>query len=183
MRLSQLRDVTRPLSLDFDSGHKLNFSYYPNRYTPEHESMTAKAATDPTVGGFLKRMIMPLLASWDCEDEFNAATMAKGGKHKALENAEATILDQDDKPVLAIPAGDGVADALYWDDKTGQLFEACSVNPDLKVLPATKFAVIPITELGLHRMPIPVLLMMMEKMTEDLRPEKQRLTTSEPSSF
>jgi len=66
--INKYSEITRDAFVDYGENGKLNFVYYPNRYTPNFEKELA-SAKDETAGSYLKAMMLPILKSWDVVEE------------------------------------------------------------------------------------------------------------------
>lgn len=64
--LTQFQEETKDAFLELPNKERINFSYYPNRYTPEHEDKVAEARESGRKGGaVLKAWLIPLVSKWD----------------------------------------------------------------------------------------------------------------------
>jgi hypothetical protein len=72
MRLSKLKEITRPLSFDF-LGETINVTYRPAAYTPALEEESQRMLQETTDGASLSRMLAtllePIMESWDVLDD------------------------------------------------------------------------------------------------------------------
>lgn len=53
----------------FDDGGKLEFTYKPWAYTPDHEDVVAEAREGGKAGDFIKAWLLPILVTWDVVEE------------------------------------------------------------------------------------------------------------------
>lgn len=140
MRLHRIKKEVKDLKPITIGSETLNVGYYPNEFTPELEEANNRAQSDPTAGGVLKRMLVPLLAHWDLTDEYPVMVEADG---------------------KTVPATDPASGEAIVEERP-----------------------VPITEEGLHNVPLKVLGMVLELIAEDLNPGKEQSTSSAaPSSW
>jgi hypothetical protein len=73
-KANKYAEETRKGSLEFEDGSILNFTFYPNRYTPRYEQLQADARNDidATAGSILTSSLLPLLVEWDVVNEEQA---------------------------------------------------------------------------------------------------------------
>lgn len=92
MRLDKLKNVTRPLVVEFGD-ESLNIEFYENRFTPAMEEKINNAAKgdDPSVGKVLQPLILPLCKDWDLEDMF-----------PVLDGGGSPVLDEDNQPRMEL---------------------------------------------------------------------------------
>lgn len=67
--VTQALAEVRQSCLEFPDGQKLLFGYKPNAYTPNHDDEVAAALDTMRSGNILRAMVLPLLDSWDAEQE------------------------------------------------------------------------------------------------------------------
>lgn len=65
--LSKVREVTEKAVVQFPDGSKLNYTFFPNKYTPELEAQIDVAREGGKGGDTLKAWLLPLIHSWDAE--------------------------------------------------------------------------------------------------------------------
>ena len=78
-KLNEYKEIIRKGVIDFDDGQKLNFEFYPNKYTPELEEQVAIAGKQEGGGPILKKWLSSVVKSWDVVDEIEV-TDKKTGK-------------------------------------------------------------------------------------------------------
>jgi hypothetical protein len=163
MRVGSIKEETKSLVVDFGGSGNLNIVHYPNRSTPELEDKLHQVqdADDATVGKIFKEGLKPILASWDLEDEYPVWEM----------------------PSDYVPSGS--LDTYVWDSIKGKLVQVhgddCVGSPTDVV--EKIFKVVPIDDIGLHKVPLQVMLRVMKAINEDNSPEKQAVLTISETSF
>lgn len=122
------------------------------------ERMNAKVAADPSAGVIMKSLILPLLAEWDLEDEFRQINQ------RVMYDKDGVAIDRQNR------------DDLGWDDRLGQLVPCREEEFDNEA--ETVFKVVPLTELGLDRVPVQTMLDIHALINEDTTPGKRKSPAS-----
>lgn len=188
MRLTEIVDETRELFIEFPSG-RLNIRHYPNRFTPELEEqmLEIRDETDSSVGNTFKAALIPVLHSWDLELDYKCVRLPKGyspsdGKQEYVWDMESGMLKLVNPVDFIVEVSENMIPTLDPESGETQLIHDNKLwRPEFTG--ETTLRSIPIDKIGLHRVPLSVMVRVMRCINDDLSPEKTVASQISEGSF